>query len=290
MQGACLTDSPWSRDQNSLTLAPGEQTPIVLQLTAAAEGTFGGTIQLGNDDEDESPYDLNLSGTVTMPRPEITVLRNSVEVLDGDVVDFGITPIGSSVDVLFVIKNDGSDDLELTQVEATDMPAGFGLLSPLGSTNLAPGEQTTLSVRLVATDPGAFTGALSVANTDDDENPFDITLAGIVADARYLGTAVGTATIPGFGDVPVDAPVDFFVAGTEITVLLPNGGTGTVGAGGTINFGTTEGGLGQCTFDGTIDGSQEMASGTWSCPALPAGGSGHRYLAGKSIGCRTRGG
>src|SRR4029453_17777720 len=51
----------------STSLAAGQSTTFVVRLDAALGGTFSGTIQLANNDSDENPYDLRLTGTVQAP-------------------------------------------------------------------------------------------------------------------------------------------------------------------------------------------------------------------------------
>ncbi|MCI0357115.1 MAG: choice-of-anchor D domain-containing protein [Planctomycetaceae bacterium] len=54
------------------TLDPGAQATLVLQLDAAAVGSFGGSISLANSDSDENPFTLNLDGTVSaLPHKQV---------------------------------------------------------------------------------------------------------------------------------------------------------------------------------------------------------------------------
>jgi hypothetical protein len=56
------------------------------------------------------------------------------------------------------------------------------LLSPLGSTNLAPGASTTFTLRLESTVAGVLGGPISLGNNDRNENPFDLSLNGSVVE------------------------------------------------------------------------------------------------------------
>ncbi len=47
------------------TLLAGETTTFTVRLTAAAAGSFGGAISFTSNDADESPFDFNVSGTVS---------------------------------------------------------------------------------------------------------------------------------------------------------------------------------------------------------------------------------
>jgi hypothetical protein len=57
----------------SIQLAPGAQTEFTIQLDAAADGTFAGDISFGNNDGDENPFDIPVTGTVDPP-PAVTII------------------------------------------------------------------------------------------------------------------------------------------------------------------------------------------------------------------------
>ncbi|MEX2027773.1 MAG: choice-of-anchor D domain-containing protein, partial [Pirellulaceae bacterium] len=48
----------------STSLAPGATTTFAVRLDAAAAGSYSGAIALANDDANENPFDLSISGTV----------------------------------------------------------------------------------------------------------------------------------------------------------------------------------------------------------------------------------
>lgn len=47
------------------TVAPGQSTTFTLQLDAVTAGTYSGVLSFLNSDDDESPYNFTVSGTVT---------------------------------------------------------------------------------------------------------------------------------------------------------------------------------------------------------------------------------
>ncbi|MFP6692621.1 MAG: choice-of-anchor D domain-containing protein, partial [Pirellulales bacterium] len=57
----------------STTLPPGAETTFTIQLDAAADGTFAGNISFGNNDGDENPFDIAVTGSVNPP-PAVTIL------------------------------------------------------------------------------------------------------------------------------------------------------------------------------------------------------------------------
>ena len=99
-------------------------------------------------------------------------------------IDLGRTDIGTAVTRSFTVRNLGSSALTLGTIS---LPSGFSLASDFGATTLAPGASTTFSVRLDALAPGTYSGTVSFATSDPNQNPFNFTdhgdgLAG--ADAR----------------------------------------------------------------------------------------------------------
>jgi hypothetical protein len=62
----------------SNSLGAGQSTSFTVRLNAAAAGNFGGAISIGNNDSNEAPYDLQLSGAVTStaPAPVVKYIDN----------------------------------------------------------------------------------------------------------------------------------------------------------------------------------------------------------------------
>jgi subtilisin family serine protease len=54
----------------STILAPGQSTSFIVQLNGSAEGVFAGSLSFDSNDVDESPFDLTVTGTVSLyPTP-----------------------------------------------------------------------------------------------------------------------------------------------------------------------------------------------------------------------------
>ena len=111
------------------------------------------------------------------PAPEIEVSESGSDVPDGDgSVDYGATTVGSPVTKTFVISNTGNAVLT---VSAPSLPDGFSLVGTFPS-SIAPSGSYTFQVRLDAESVGTFSGTLSFANNDANENPYDFTIQGTV--------------------------------------------------------------------------------------------------------------
>lgn len=158
--------------------------------------------------------------------PEIAVEQSSLNIADSGAKNFGPATTGSSTELEFTVKNVGSASLQLSGtpkvvVSGTDA-ARFTVISQPASPVAVSGS-TSFTVRFAPTSAGLKTAALSIANNDGDENPFNITLSGL-----------GITAVP---------PVVTTLAASSITV---NGAVlnGTVNAKGTnrdvtFKYGTT---------------------------------------------------
>jgi RHS repeat-associated protein len=186
----------WSFDYTGTTLAIGEHT-----FTAHASDGTGKT----------SPMSAEFPVTIIAPPPEVTVLGNDRSIADGsttpstaDHTDFGsVEKNGVGPTRTFTVRNDGGETLTLGYVS---WPTGFTLVEPLAS-SLAPGASDTFTVRLDTTVAGFQSGPIRFITNDDDESPFEFTIAGTVvpptvivdnASATLTGVWVPSAGIAGY--------------------------------------------------------------------------------------------
>jgi hypothetical protein len=128
---------------------------------------------------------------------EIEVLDGQTVVADGGIVVFGTTSPDVPVDKTLTVRNVGSEFLALSQLSPSAFPAGYTLVSNLGTNALAPGASTTFAVRLQSASTGNFSGPISFVNGDADESPFDLNLFGTVATSQIIDN--GDAGFATFG-------------------------------------------------------------------------------------------
>ncbi|BDI16431.1 hypothetical protein ANSO36C_22330 [Nostoc cf. commune SO-36] len=161
------------------SVAAKASTTISVALSSTTPGTYGGTLILGNNDSDESPFDFAISGIVTAP--EIQVLNDTVDIADGSTtaINFGNTTVGDTPTKTFTIKNTGTAPLNLSNLK---LPNGFSLLGTL-PTSVAANTFTTISVALNATTPGTYGGTLILSNNDSNESLFDFAISGTLKPA-----------------------------------------------------------------------------------------------------------
>jgi hypothetical protein len=150
---------------------------MTVQLTAATAGVFSGRISIGNN-SNENPFTLGVTGTVLTPAAEIQVLNGTADLPDDTgAVNLGTAAVGGkTVAHTFTVQNLGNTNLTLGAIVAP----GFLVASGFVSTTLAPGASTTFTLALKTSALGSFSGKVSFANNDSDENPFNFTVTGAV--------------------------------------------------------------------------------------------------------------
>jgi hypothetical protein len=122
--------------------------------------------------------------------PEMDVQGNSVSIADGDTTpdladhtDFGsVAAVGGSVDRTFTIVNSGGAALNLSGdplVEISGANAGdFSVTAQPTSPVASGGGSITFTVRFDPSDLGLRTATISIANDDNDENPYNFDIQG----------------------------------------------------------------------------------------------------------------
>ncbi len=122
-------------------------------------------------------------GGGTTTAPEIDLFVNNVALASGGTVNFGNVVVGTSVTQTITIRNTGTAALSLSPINASTLPAGYSIVSNVGTTSLAAGQSTTLVLRLTPAAAGTFGGTIVLSNNDANEGSYQIRLS-------------GTATVP----------------------------------------------------------------------------------------------
>lgn len=175
----------------SATLAAG--TYYVVARSSGGYGNMGQYTLSGS-----LPVSAGTSGSTggstgtTSGAPEITVAVNGVQLADGGQVNFGATTAGTPVVRTITITNHGTRTLTLSPISGA--PAGYSILTNVGTTSLAPGRSTTVTIRLNATAAGTFSGRVVLANGDANEGQYDLNLSGTVRSATTTTTTTTSST------------------------------------------------------------------------------------------------
>lgn len=110
-------------------------------------------------------------------KPEISLVTATTELTSGSsIVSLADTVLGSSTELTFRVRNQGTQPLSLNDLSVASGP--FTISAPLGKTTLNLGESTTFTAKFVPTSGGVTDRVLTLTNSDADEGTFTITLRG----------------------------------------------------------------------------------------------------------------
>ncbi|NUY82079.1 choice-of-anchor D domain-containing protein [Flavobacterium sp. MAH-1] len=167
------------------TLAAGASTTFTVSFDPTASGTRTATINIPNNDSNESTYDFAVSGFGN--DPEMEVLGNGVPILDAttatsvlDNTDFGsVSMQGGSAIANYTITNNGVGTMSIGAISFTGSGAAFFAVATAPPATLAQGASTTFQISFTPTSIGTKTATIYITNDDYDENPYNFNLTGL---------------------------------------------------------------------------------------------------------------
>lgn len=186
------------------TIAPSGNISFVVNFNPSAIGSRNATLNIANNDCDESTYDVALTGQGV--DPEINLNGNGNSIVSGDVTpslsdntDFGSQSVcAGSVTRLFVIENNGNANLILpvgsvtiTGPNASDFSFS-GIFLP--ATIPFPGAGN-LNIIFDPSGPGLRTATVTIVNNDCNEGTYTFAIQGTGTDPEInlLGNSVAIA-------------------------------------------------------------------------------------------------
>ncbi|MEB3177900.1 MAG: choice-of-anchor D domain-containing protein [Nostocaceae cyanobacterium] len=189
--------------------------------------------------------------------PEIQVLDATTDIADGTItaLNLGDTTVGTPLSKAFIIKNTGSGELNLSNLQ---LPNGFSVSGGLPAT-IAAGTETQLFIQLDAAASGTPSGELSFATNDSDENPFNFAIAGTVTQVNQMNNPP-VNTVPVSQSILENTWLIFSPEnGNAITISDPDVGTNPVqvtlnSSNGTLTLSTLQG----LTFTNGTNGTASM--------------------------------
>jgi uncharacterized membrane protein/subtilisin-like proprotein convertase family protein len=158
-------------------VAPNASTTFIVRFAPTTVGIRNATLHIANNDSNENPFDIWLTGATPLPEIAVEHLSNP-NLLDGGSVDFGNVNVGSSTNLTVTIRNTGTADLNGLGITVDGINAAMFAVTASPAASVAPGGNTTFTIRFTPTSFGAKTATLQITNNDADENPFDISLTG----------------------------------------------------------------------------------------------------------------
>ncbi|HLA56091.1 MAG TPA: choice-of-anchor D domain-containing protein, partial [Flavobacterium sp.] len=226
------------------SVAINSSTTFQVTFNPGAMGLRTASISIANNDGNESPYNFSIQGTGT--DAEIDVQGNAISITDGDATPttadwtgFGTTDVASgTIARTFTIENEGNLTLTISTPVISGTNAADFSLTASPATSLAAGATTTFTVTFNPSALGARNAAISIANNDSDENPYNFSIQGTGGDPEInlQGNGVTIADndmTPGFGDF-TDFGSTYISGGTiNRTYTIQNTGSAT----GPLNIG-----------------------------------------------------
>ncbi len=171
-------------------VAVSGSTSFTVRFNPSSEGLRTATLSISNSDTDENPYTFTIQGTGTS-FPEMDVKAGTTVITDGDTspsttdsTDFGSRDVAlEQATRTFTINNSGSGDLDLTSspiVQIYGTNAGDFIVSQQpGSTTIGSNGSVTFQVTFDPTTTGIRNATISIANSDNDENPYTFAIKGL---------------------------------------------------------------------------------------------------------------
>jgi hypothetical protein len=171
------------------TIASGSQATLIVGLSTAAAGTYGGSLIIESSDHAHGSYDFAITGSVLATSgPPIATVLDSVSllpVLDNATApsaingtDFGHVARGADAPIrTFVVQNQGAQPLTISNLF---IPAGYSLIKGVAAT-IAPGQSDTLVLQMNTAVGGIPDGRVSFRTNDPAAPLFDFAVTGSIS-------------------------------------------------------------------------------------------------------------
>lgn len=160
-----------------LNITAVDTRDLIVSFNVDAAGAFSMDLDIANNDADESPYDISVTGTGIAP--EIMIQRPlETSIVDGGTDNVGNKTIGA-VSLSYSIINSGGLPLNVSGVTASNLTnaSSFSVVTTM-PLNIAAGDTADLAVSFNVGAAGAFSLDMDIVGNDTDENPYDIAISG----------------------------------------------------------------------------------------------------------------
>ena len=160
------------------TVAPGGNTTFKVNFNPTSPGVKTAVLRLANNDADENPFLLNLTGGDPLVLPEIAVdWNNGTEITSNSGITlYSTTNVGNtSPSVTYRIRNLGQSSLVGIAISVSDTQF---VLPDFTTSTLAPGATASFAVGFRPTSSGMKNAKIQITSNDADENPFVINVRG----------------------------------------------------------------------------------------------------------------
>ncbi|MCA8937962.1 MAG: choice-of-anchor D domain-containing protein, partial [Planctomycetes bacterium] len=207
------------------TSGPGSTTTFTVDITPTALGAWSFVLRVSNDDTNENPYDINVSGSAA-PGGEIQVERPaSTVILDGAPDSLTGTHVAGVGTVLnYTVRNLGTAGLTITGTAFSNEINCAAVVTGALPGTIANGAFAVLQVTVTPSAAGPFSFDLDINSNDVDESTYDIAVDGTaLAGGEINLQRPGGTTILHNGSDPVTGAVAG--ASTSLFYTIQNLGT-----------------------------------------------------------------
>ncbi|SMG54307.1 surface protein, partial [Marivirga sericea] len=161
-----------------ITIASGNSTDFTITLSSVSAQTWTDALTLTSDDADESPFSLNLTGEVTVTAvPEIELLNGATNLAINAEIDFGSTLENTSTSQILTIRNSGTADLTISDIQLTTGTA-YSISGITLPATIVAGNTVDFIITLSSDSVQTWTDILTITSDDADESPFILNLTG----------------------------------------------------------------------------------------------------------------
>jgi len=208
-------------------VAASSSATLTVTLTPIAAGGWSFDLDIDNNDANENPYDIAVSGTALVGG-EINVQRaGPVSIADGGSHAVTGTVAGAPAVVTYTIQNLGTATLTLTGRSVSALVNCGVSLGAFSAGTVAPAGSATLAVTITPTSAGAWSFDLDINSDDLNENPYDIAVSGTAVVGGEINVQrAGPVSIADGGSHAVTGTVAG--APTVVTYTIQNLGTATL--------------------------------------------------------------
>lgn len=164
------------------TIGPNGIGRITLSCGTGTAGTFSGEMSIENNDADENPYYFTIICIVNPNTPPDMAVFNEADrsFIPDDTGSITVTGnVGQRVEIEISIHNEDRGNSTLFVSEPT-LPTGFRFDDLTGCDSVTGGNEEICFITCLGETVGTFSGEVSFANNDPDENPYNFNVTCII--------------------------------------------------------------------------------------------------------------
>ncbi|MCD4656816.1 MAG: choice-of-anchor D domain-containing protein [Planctomycetes bacterium] len=165
------------------SLDPASETIFIITFNPIVQGPKSLEIRIHNNDIDENPYIFTVTGEALNPEINIKDPAANSIVSETGYYYFGKTDVNTVVSGTFLVENVGYGLLELTGspiIEISGWGASAFTVTQQPQAFINHGTSTTFKIEFCPSEERNYSATVSIANNDDDEDPYTFEIHGRV--------------------------------------------------------------------------------------------------------------